>query len=144
MKLYRARLTSQRPQRHPPFLGNGPEHRVRGRWFTSNAEDARRHGEDNLAGQDWEMIVVEVKDDFAELHRVATTPKTPCGLDPIQFAIDPETEYVIPTWVAMDARAVGADGLVRERDYLFRTKSAIVLDYAEKNDIPAIDIKIAA
>lgn len=152
MKLYRARPVSQRPQRHPPFLGNGPEHRVRGRWYTSDMEAAKRHGEDSLTGEEWEIVVVEVTDDFAEHHRVSSLPKTKCGLSPIDFAVDPETEYVIPTWVAMNAKIIGANGKIRERDYLFRTqrsvpnpgKSDMVHEIAKKLDVPVIDIKIAA
>lgn len=144
MKLYRARPVSQRPQRHPPYLGKGPEHRVRGRWYTSDIEAAKRHGENNLGSEDWEIVVVEVSDDLAGHFRVASIPKTKCGLSPIDFAVDPETEYVIPTWVAMDARVIGANGKIRERDYLFRPKSGVLLDYARKNDLPVIDIKIAA
>lgn len=152
MKLYRARPVNQRPQRHPPYLGNAPEHRVRGRWYTSDMEAAKTHGEDNLAGEDWEIVVVEVTAEFAESFRVAGTPKTKCGLSPIDFAVDPETEYVIPTWVAMDAKIIGANGKIRERDYLFRTqrsvpnpgKSLMVHEIAKKLDVPVIDIKIAA
>ena len=160
MRLYRARPTSQRPRRHPPYLGKGPEHRVRGRWYTSELEDAKRHGQDNLSAEDWEIVVVEGTDEFADHFRVATTPRTKCGLTPIDFAIDPETEYVIPTWVAMDAQVIGANGKIRQRDYLFHPysgtplpfakkdeispKSDIVREYAEKNDIPVIDVKIAA
>jgi len=152
MKLYRARPISQRPRRHAPFEGNAAENRIKGRWFTSDIGAAMRHGEENLAGQDWEIVVVEVKDDFAEAHRVAMMPRTRCALDPIDFAVDPEIEYVIPTWVAMEARTVGADGRIRERDYLFRTqrhvpvpgKSKVVHEIAKKLDVPVIDIKIAA
>ena len=141
MKLYRARPVSQRPQRQPPYLGKAPEHRVRGRWYTSDMEAAKTHGEDNLAGEEWEIVVVEVTDEFAESFRVAGTPKTKCGLSPIDFAVDPETEYII-----------GANGKIRERDYLFRTqrsmpnpsKSEMVHEIAKKLDIPVIDIKIAA
>ena len=52
----------------------------------------------------------------------------------------------------MDAKIIGANGKIRERDYLFRRqrsvpnpgKSHMVHEIAKKLDVPVIDIKIAA
>ena len=144
MKLYRARPISERPTRHPAFLGNGPEHRVRGRWYTSDIEAARAHGAAKHADSDWEIVSVDIADDIAETHKVATTPYTSCGLSPIEHSQSPETDYVIPWWRSMDAESVNAEGMVRQRDYLWEPKSAMVLQIAEKLGLPVIDVKMAA
>lgn len=129
MKLYRARLISDRPVRHPAFLGNAPEFRVRGRWFTSCLFAARRHGESRFGKQDWEVVTLEIDDAVAADFLVANAPTTRDGLSPIDFAQDPASEYVLPTWMARDARiaAIGTDGQARVRDYLFDAKPALKL-----------------
>lgn len=146
MKLYRARLTSQRPRRHPAFAGNNPEARAMGRWFTSDIEAARLHGESNLSGGDWEIIEIDVRDDIAQTYQVAVTPKTRCGLTPVDFAIDPQNEYLVPIWIAMAGQVLSACGTVRQRDYLFQdaNKSQRVKDIADSYGLPVSDIKMAA
>lgn len=127
MKLYRARRISDRPTRHPAFLGTDACYRVRGRWFTSVLENAIAHGETLNAEGAWEIVCVETDDTIAKTFRVATTPRTPCGLTPINHAQDPETEYVLPTWIAMSAQVVAASGTHRQRDYLDMDRPANVI-----------------
>jgi len=144
MQLYRARPISERPTRHPAFLGNDPECRVRGRWYTSDIDAARAHGKDKHGDTDWEIVSVDIADDIAETHNVATTPYTSCGLSPIEHSQSPETDYVLPWWRSMHAKDVNAEGEVRQRDYLWEPKSAMVVNIAEKLGLPVIDVKIAA
>ena len=144
MKLYRARPISERPTRHPAFLGNDPKYRVRGRWYTSDIDAARDHGEAKHRDPDWEIVSLDIADDIAETYRVATTPYTSCGLSPIEHSQSPERDYVIPWWRSMHAEAVNAEGKVRQRDYLWEPKSAMVVNIAKKLGLPVIDVKIAA
>lgn len=148
MKLYRARPLTERPTRHPAFHGNGPEHRVRGRWYTSDIKAARHHGESKLCDVDWEIVIIDIADEIAETHRVATTPYTRCGLSPIEHSQSPETDFIIPWWRAMDAIAVTNEGEVRQRDYLWSSawtpKSKMVVQIAEDLGLPVIEVKMAA
>lgn len=142
MKLYRARRTSERPVRHPVFLGNGPEFRVRGRWFTSDLEAAKAHGEMLGVGSDWEVIEVEIDPAMAETYCVANAPKTPCGLSPADYSQTPETDYVLPIWRTLDAVIVGVAGAHRQRDYLDmgRPGNVVAVDFTPglgKTPIPA-------
>ena len=122
MILYRARTIASRPRRQPPFEGNGPEVRIRGRWFTSDLSAAIAHRE-TLAG-DTEIVMVDVEDGVAESFRVATTPRTQCGLDPIRHSRQPVTDYVLPMFRVMQAEAVAIAGTDRVRDYIDVTAPA--------------------
>lgn len=151
MKLYRARLVSDRPTRHPVFTGNTPADRARGRWFTSDIDVARIHGETLHAGKDWEIVMVNIKDTIVDYYSVAARPKTNCGLTPGDFSTNPETDYLVPLWLANDGVAL-AEGSIRQRDYLFEphsvvplaSKSERVIAIAESYGLPIENIKIAA
>lgn len=121
MLLYRARTLASRPRRNPAFQGNGPEIRVQGRWFTSDLHAAIAHKE-TLEGAS-EIVSVEVPDAIADTFRVATTPRTRCGLSPIDFSVSPETDYVLSMFIVVEAEAL-ADGS-RKRDYLFENTSTV-------------------
>lgn len=116
MILYRARTIASRPTRHPPFEGNGPEIRIRGRWFTSDLACAIAHRA-GLAG-DTEIVMVDVEEAVAETFRVATTPRTQCGLDPIHHSRQPLTDYVLPMFRVMEAEAIAIAGTDRVRDHI--------------------------
>lgn len=108
MLLYRARPISSPRNMIALFDVNAPYHRARGRWFTSVVKDAVMHGLTNYAPGSWELVSVDVPDDIAETHRVETTPLTPCGLSPIEYAQKPQSEYVLPMFRVVDAKQLFA------------------------------------
>lgn len=116
MILYRARTIASRACRHPTFEGNGPDIRVKGRWFTSDIHAAIAHRA-SLAGPA-EIIAVEIDDRIVESFQVATTPHTQCGLSPIEHSIDPQADYVIPMFWVMDHIEVEIEGNARRRDVI--------------------------
>lgn len=122
MKLYRARLVTERPSRIQVAKSNEPSSRIKGRWFTSDIIAAIQHGEKAHEGKEWEIVMVKVTDDFAADHCVSYVPHTRCGLSPIDYSTDPITDFVLPTWTANKARYVGIKGNLRSRDYLFNQK----------------------
>ena len=144
MKLYRARRISERPTRHPVFLGNTPAHRVRGRWFTSDLARAEAHGAQIT--DPWEIVEVDVDDTMAASYCVANTPHTACRLSPIDYTDKAEVDYVIPTWIAMEATMVAGTSAPRQRDYLdvslpgARSGKVVSVDFTPgmgKSQIPA-------
>jgi len=103
MLLYRAQsMPSGRKIRSP--LDNDPATRVRGRWFTDDLEAAYRHAA-SLEGPT-QIVCIELADDVAETFRVATTPVTPCGLEPIGHSVDPMSDFVIPRFFAARAEPI--------------------------------------
>lgn len=125
MILYRARSLSTRPSRLPAYEGNEPHIRVRGRWFTSSRVDAFAHGRATFAPGKWEVVSVEVPDAIVDGYRVATTPDTVCGLSPIEHADCPETEYILPMFLVMQAAPTMANEDGRVRDYIMLNEVAI-------------------
>jgi len=123
MKLYRARLVTERPSRAHVAKSNEPASRIKGRWFTSNIIEAIEHGEKTHEGKEWEIVMVEVTDEFAAAHCVWCVPVTRCGLTPMEYSTNPMTDFVLPTWCANKARYVGVKGNLRSRDYLFNNKN---------------------
>lgn len=118
MILYRARRLSDRQTRIPAYQGNEPAVRARGRWFTSVMADAVAHGASNHADGTWELVSIKVDDAFVDTFRVATTPRTRCGLSPIDYAISPETEYLVQSFRAHEAVRVAMNDRDRIRDYI--------------------------
>jgi len=116
MILYRARTIASRPRRHPPFLGNSPEVRVRGRWFTDDLAAAIAHRE-TLDGPS-EIIMVDVPDAVAESFRVQTTPVTICHIDARAHSRCPATDYILPMFRVMEAEPIAIAGEDRIRDYI--------------------------
>lgn len=116
MILYRARTIASRPSRHPAFEGNGPEIRVKGRWFTSDIHSAIAHRA--TLQEDAEIIAVEIDDAIVDSFRVATTPRTMCGIDAIAHSRQPATDYVIPMYHVMDPIEVEVEGNARRRDII--------------------------
>lgn len=145
MMLYRARSLSSRPARLPVFEGNEPFRRIAGRWFTSVLEDAVAFGTRTFRPGAWELIQVEVPDAIVDSYRVATTPNTVCGLSPIDYADDPETEYVLPMFRVMDAVGIAVAGSVRQRDYIMidAPRAATVHALAAHFGVPVIDVPLA-
>jgi len=125
MILYRARALSTRPRRLPPFEGNEPFIRVRGRWFTSSRDFAMGYGIATFAPGKWELISVDVPDDIVDGYRVATTPHTQCGLSPIDYADRPDVEYILPMFRVLQATEVVANDTGRQRDYILVNQVAI-------------------
>lgn len=122
MKLYRARLVTERPSRIRIAKSNEPASRIKGRWFTSNIIEAIEHGEKAYEGKEWEIVMVGVTDEFAAAHCVWAVPVTRCGLSPMEYSANPMTDFVLPTWTANKARYIGVKGNLRSRDYLFNGK----------------------
>lgn len=116
MILYRARTIASRPCRLPAYLGNAPDIRVRGRWFTSDIDAAIAHRA-TLEGPT-EIVAVEIADAVAESFRVCTTPRTLCGIDASAFSASPLTDYVIPMYNVMDPIEVEVQGDARRRDVI--------------------------
>ena len=116
MILYRARTIASRPRRAPAYEGNGPEVRVRGRWFTSSLAAAIAHRR-TLEG-DSEIVMVDIDDAVAESFRVATNPVTECRIDARRHSDSPGTDYVIPMFRVMQAEAIAVAGTDRVRDYI--------------------------
>ena len=104
MILYRARTIASRPARAPAHMGNEPAIRIRGRWFTSSLELAREHAA-GLRGA-YEIVAVEVPDEIADTHRVATTPVTRCGLEPDAHTTQADTDHVLPMFRVVQARTI--------------------------------------
>ena len=119
IKLYRARRLSERPRRITSYEGGGPHQRIKGRWYTSQYASAQAHAQRMAAaGSPVEIVVVEIDAEIAESFRVATTPHTPCGLDPLDYSNEPETDYVVPTWIGRTAEPVNTQGIARKRDVI--------------------------
>lgn len=116
MILYRARTIASRPARRSAYEGNHPSIRVRGRWFTSSLASAIAHRA-TLAG-DTEIVAIDVPDEYVESFRVAAHPITACGIDVGAHSMEPDTDYVVQAFRAMDAQIVAADASGRVRDYI--------------------------
>jgi len=138
MILYRARSLSSRPSRKPAFEGNEPQIRIRGRWFTSVKADAVSYGASTFRAGAWELISIDVPDAIVDGFRVATTPHTPCGLSPIDYADAPETEYVVQTFRVMDAVQIPLNDQARIVDFIDvgRSISPALLRSAEDLGVP--------
>ena len=103
MLLYRAQnIPTGRRIREP--LGNEPENRIAGRWFTDDLESAYQHLS-SLTGPS-QIICVEITDNVAESYRVSNMPHTPCGLSPVLHSASPENDFVIPRFFASKAEEV--------------------------------------
>lgn len=142
MLLYRARTLASRPTRNPEFRGNGPEIRVQGRWFTNDLHAAIVHKE-TLEG-DAEIVAVEVPDAIAETFRVSNTPRTRCGLSPIDFSVSPETDFVLSMFLVVGAEPIADGG--RKRDYLFEKapREDAREDFRRRMAETAIELPLAA
>jgi hypothetical protein len=103
MLLYRAQSVPSGQRIRSP-LDNDPATRIRGRWFTEDLEAAYRH-ESGLDGPT-QIVCIELADDVAESFRVATTPVTTCGLEPIHHSTAPVSDFVIPRFFAAQAEIV--------------------------------------
>lgn len=115
MLLYRAR--SATPGRR--VIGdNSPAARAEGRWFTDDLEAAVRHLD--VVQDPSEIVAIELPDAVAESFRVSNTPRTQCGLSPIDHAADPDHDFVVPMFFAMKAEAIErvAEEGARQRDYI--------------------------
>lgn len=97
MLLYRAQHVPSGLRTRSPH-DNHPGTRIRGRWFTENLESAYRHAV--RIGGDTQIVCVEIADGVAETFRVARTPVTPCGLEPIHYSAEPMGDFVIPRFFA--------------------------------------------
>lgn len=116
MILYRARTIASRPRRSTAYEGNGPEVRVRGRWFTSCLAAAIAHRRD-LPG-DTEIVMLEMDAGIAESFRVATNPVTECRIEARRWSDSPSTDYVLPMFRVMQAEPIAIAGTDRIRDYI--------------------------
>lgn len=116
MILFRARTLASRPRRHPTYSGNGPDIRVKGRWFTSDIHAAIAHR--LTLGGESEIIAIEIPDAIVDSYKVATTPSTPCGIDAIYYSQSPKTDYIVPMTRVMDFMEVDIEGNARRRDYI--------------------------
>lgn len=105
MLLYRAQSVPSGLKIRSP-QDNAPATRARGRWFTEDLESAYRHAE-RIEGPR-RIVCIELADDIAETFRVATTPVTPCGLEPIHHSAAPMSDFVIPRFFADQAEIVEA------------------------------------
>jgi hypothetical protein len=103
MLLYRAQSVPSGQKIRAP-QDNDPATRVRGRWFTDDIEAAYRHAT-GIEGPA-QIVCIELADDVAETFRVATTPVTPCGLEPIHHSAAPMSDFVIPRFFAAQAEIV--------------------------------------
>lgn len=100
MLLYRAQPVPSGLRLRVP-QDNQPATRAKGRWFTEDLEAAYRHLE-RIAGPS-QIVCIEMADDVAESFRVATTPVTACGLEPIHHSAAPMSDFLIPRFFAMQA-----------------------------------------
>lgn len=116
MILYRARTLASRPSRNGLPQSHTPEHRVRGRWFTSDLAAAIAY-RDALEG-DAEIIMVDVPDAIVDSFRVQTAPVTACQIDALSYSRCPATDYVIPMFYVMTAEPIAIAGEKRVRDYI--------------------------
>lgn len=115
MLLYRAR--SATPRRRA-VGDNSPATRAVGRWFTDDLEAAVRHLD--VVQDPAEIVAIEIPDAVAESFRVSNTPFTQCGLSPIDHAADPEHDFLVPMFFALQGEAIErvAEEGVRQRDYI--------------------------
>lgn len=103
MLLYRAQSTPT-GLRLCASQDNDPATRARGRWFTDDLEAAHLHLA-KIAGRA-QIVCIEIADGVAESFRVATTPVTGCGLEPIHHSIAPQHDFLIPRFFAEKAEEV--------------------------------------
>jgi hypothetical protein len=116
MFLFRARTIASRPRRHKRIEGIGPEHRVKGRWFTSDINEALLYM--SRFNEDAEIIAVEIEEAQASMFSVITTPRTVCGIEALQFSANPMTDYVLPAHLISDPYTVEIENITRVKDYI--------------------------
>jgi hypothetical protein len=114
--LFRARTIASRPRRHKRIEGTGPEHRVKGRWFTSDINEALFYMSN--FNEDAEIIAVEIDDAHASMFSVTATPRTVCGIEALVFSANPMTDYVLPAHLISDPYTVEIENVTRVRDYI--------------------------
>lgn len=127
MLLYRAQTKSTGMRLRAP-AGNEPSNRVKGRWFTDCIEMAYHHLE-TLSGPT-EIVCLELDDAIAATFKVSETPYTACGLAPIEHALAPDSDYVLPRFFAAQAEKVESiaeddAGEIHQVDFTFRGRVEI-------------------